>query len=542
MKAIIKKTFTKALASALVIALINTASAETVSMTAAANSNQNNSVTYKKLYSLNFNPNRFTDSFLFLNGQKIEYRAYENIVYVSNPADISSEILSIYVPKAYLEGGTINGYSAHSAPIFMPNGVGGYMPGPIKAPTDKAIRGRQDATLAALAHGYVVVAPAVRGRSTKDENGRYVGKAPAFIVDYKAAVRYLRYNHDRLPAGDVNRIIVNGTSAGGALSTLIGASGNSHDYDLYLKYVGAASAPDDVYAVSAYCPITNLENADAAYEWIFSGVNEYHQVKHNNPPEPDGKPAGNPPPEARGQMPPAADRPENAPMESIEAAKMSDTQIAASRELKKLFITYVNSLNLQDKNGNKLTLNPNGEGTFADYIKKVYQDSAEEAIRQGKNLNNLNWLTIDSGAVTSVDLKKYAVWATRMKATPAFDKFDLSSGENDEFAVVDNKPLHFSNYLMTKGTSAESFAPEEIIHLMNPMNFIGREGVKTAQHWRIRHGAKDRDTSIAIPAILALALENQGVDVDFSAPWGFGHDGDYDLDELFSWIDSICRN
>ena len=50
-------------------------------------------------------------------------------VYVSHPKAAESESLTLYIPAAYLEGGRINGYSAKTAPIFMPNGVGGYMPG-----------------------------------------------------------------------------------------------------------------------------------------------------------------------------------------------------------------------------------------------------------------------------------------------------------------------------------------------------------------------------------------------------------------------------
>ena len=56
-----------------------------------------------------------------------------------------------------------------------------------------------------------------------------------------------------------------------------------------------------------------------------------------------------------------------------------------------------------------------------------------------------------------------------------------------------------------------------------------------------RHGAKDRDTSLAIPAILALKLQNSGKTVDFAVPWGQGHGGDYDLDELFNWADSVLK-
>lgn len=73
---------------------------------------------------------------------------------------------------------------------------------------------------------------------------------------------------------------------------------------------------------------------------------------------------------------------------------------------------------------------------------------------------------------------------------------------------------------------------------MNPLTFIGR--ADTAPHWRIRHGVYDRDTSLAIPFILQTVLKNHGCDVDFALPWGLPHSGDYDLKELFGWIDRIC--
>ena len=55
----------------------------------------------------------------------------------------------------------------------------------------------------------------------------------------------------------------------------------------------------------------------------------------------------------------------------------------------------------------------------------------------------------------------------------------------------------------------------------------------------IRHGSIDRDTSLAISAMLTAKLENQKVNVNLRYPWGKRHAGDYDLDELFSWIDSL---
>lgn len=78
------------------------------------------------------------------------------------------------------------------------------------------------------------------------------------------------------------------------------------------------------------------------------------------------------------------------------------------------------------------------------------------------------------------------------------------------------------------------------IKMMNPMNYIADEKAVKAEHFRIRHGAVDRDTSLAISAMLTASLENHGVDVELQYPWGMPHAGDYDLEELFAWIDKIC--
>lgn len=77
-----------------------------------------------------------------------------------------------------------------------------------------------------------------------------------------------------------------------------------------------------------------------------------------------------------------------------------------------------------------------------------------------------------------------------------------------------------------------------MIKMINPVAYIGK--ADTTKYWRIRHGAFDRDTSLAIPVILATILENQGYSVDFHLPWGLPHSGDYDLEEFFAWIDQIC--
>ena len=52
----------------------------------------------------------------------------------------------------------------------------------------------------------MVASAGARGRTTKDSDGNYTGKAPAGLVDLKAGIRYLKFNNKRMP-GDANKII-----------------------------------------------------------------------------------------------------------------------------------------------------------------------------------------------------------------------------------------------------------------------------------------------------------------------------------------------
>jgi Carboxylesterase family len=101
-----------------------------------------------------------------------------------------------------------------------------------------------------------VANPVDTGRDN-EKNGKYYGKAPAAILDLKAAVRYIRYNKRRLP-GNPDWIVTSGGSAGGALSTLLAASGDSSLYSGYLAQLGAADASDAIFASASYSPITDL--------------------------------------------------------------------------------------------------------------------------------------------------------------------------------------------------------------------------------------------------------------------------------------------
>ena len=462
-----------------------------------------------------------------VDGKTITYRAYEGLTYVKYPVDKVYQKMNIYIPEAYYKDKAVGRYTAATAPVFLPNTVGGYLPAEPGVPGQDQRSGKENAALVALSRGYVVAEPGARGRTNQDTGGNYTGKAPAAIVDLKAAVRYLRYNDKKMP-GNAEKIISNGTSAGGALSALLGVSGNNPDYEPYLKSLGAASVRDDIFAASVYCPITDLDHADMAYEWYFGGVYDYsRRGLPGMMPSPGGA-------QAISGMPPADFQP------AVLTGTMNPEQIKWSKILQGDFPAYLNGLGLTWQ-GRRLMLNFDGEGSFKDYLQTFVLASAQKALEQGADLHGLTWLTVVSGRVTQLDFPAYVRYVKWMKATPAFDGVDLSSGENEEFGTGKVKAQHFTEFSYQHSNVGGSLAEPGLIKMMNPLNYIGSGDARTARYWRIRHGAVDSDTSLAVPLILATKLANQGYQVDFAVPWNQGHGGDYDLDELFNWMEQVAQ-
>lgn len=467
-------------------------------------------------YSLEFNEQDYEVRTLTMGDTTIRFRAFENRVYVQNPVDVEHQKLNLYVPEAFYEGKTVNGYTGKTVPIFFPNASGAYAAGPADKPGPNFRlwgKGKPNGIFIALAAGFVVAAPGSRGRTCKDEAGNFIGCAPAHIVDLKAAIRYLRHNKDRI-MGDTERIISNGTSAGGALSALVGASGNSQEYEPYLKALGAAEERDDVFAASCYTPIMDLEHADMAYEWMFHGVNHYelHICKNVD-----------------GEL-----------QESFIQGDMTQEQIEQSDLLVARFGQYVNSLGLTDEQGRALTLGQNGDGSFRDYVTGFVIQSAQKALDGGADLSNMPWITVEDGKVTALDLHAHAKYATRMKQLPSFDQWDLGSPENELFGTADTQFQHFTQYGQEHSTVGGKLADSHMIALMNPLTFADGKKSQPCKHWRIRFGTLDRDTSMAVSVIFANVLKRAGLDVDYFMPWEVPHAGDYDMDELFAWIRKIC--
>jgi hypothetical protein len=190
------------------------------------------------------------------------------VAYCAAPVAAEYESLGIFVPGTYMTAtenenstftceidfsGEISGYTAATAPIVLPVNTPGYSAMP--APTGY-VSGAKRYTDA----GFIYVEAGCRGRDAG---------APAGVTDLKAAIRYLRYHGDELP-GDAERIFSFGMSGGGAQSALLGATGDSPLYGPYLEAIGAAqNVSDAVAGAMCWCPITNLDYANEAYEWNF---------------------------------------------------------------------------------------------------------------------------------------------------------------------------------------------------------------------------------------------------------------------------------
>ncbi|MCG7210549.1 subtype B tannase [Streptomyces arenae] len=461
----------------------------------------------------------------------VTYHFWKAITYVANPVDETYQSLIVSAPVE-IDGSTVD---PANAPILLANSIGGYLPASVADATEVGgggsamgggaapsgapgsttsaapnANGNTNATggatssnqLLALAAGYVVIEPGARGRTLKNSAGEYYGTAPAAIVDLKAAVRYIKANKGVIP-GDVERIVSAGTSAGGALSTLLGASGDSPLYVKYLKELGAADASDAVFAVGAWCPITDLEHADGAYEWNW-GTN------------------------------------------ALATGKQVDQSV--SKDLKGQFAEYQAGLRLRGLAG----FGPLTARNYDDYLVEQYLQPSATAYLAALSDSDRETYLASNTFITWSGGKATFTWAdflthvgARKKDTPAFDAFDLSAGENNEFGAGTTASRHFTAYGAkndSTGLSSRRVAADipAKLNLMNPMyHLVEKVNDRRSKHWWIRLGTNDSDTSHVISANLAARLDNLGDDVDHLYYWDQGHGANTDPGDFITWIAEV---
>ena len=231
---------------------------------------------------------------------------------------------------------------SRSVPIVFENNAAGYMQMP-----HTWLGGPRCYAEQYLNHGLIYVTCGCRGRESRNERGKSVGKSPISLIDLKTALRFLRHNQTALP-GNFDRIISVGWSAGGAMSALLGVTGDHPDYSEYLKANGAFMEESDaVFAAQIYCPIIDLEHADLAYEWCFGADKTC-----------EDSPAG-------------------------PAETMTPFKEALSRKLADRYVDYANGLNLKHPvTGEPLTLEGLRSGSFYRYLLGYLTNSATEYLNR----------------------------------------------------------------------------------------------------------------------------------------------------------------
>lgn len=537
------------------------------------------------------------------NDGETDYYGLLNVVFEKNITSPQYQYMNILVPAGYLttdaDGNVtginadaeIGGYTAATAPIIFNNECSGWNSSTPGKP------GGWNKFAPYTSEGIIYISCGARSRN--DTNGlegdefESFGKAPTPVVDLKAGIIFLKANADAIP-GNVDRIFSEGTSGGGQMSSMLGASGNMEEYYPYLYQVGAIGVEydeatdtytskydDSVYGCQCYCPIADIENADMAYAWMHyeDGITSYVD--------------------------------NSTPGSSGETFEFTPFQLELQNDLAKAFGAYINSLGLKDLEGNPLSFDVNEDGTinlrsgsYYDAILanianalKAYTDAMNaeekakfEADMLAENLEGSPWLTIgEDGSYKINDLTAFmkanifssfdratgttsivSLSEKRNKDIPSFDTLP-ASGEGNAFGDADVNAVHFSasvgqvlkdNY--AKYAELEGFDSNVVdtyieqalsdgnvarqVSLMNATHILladaaGEQDSTPAQYWRTRNGTADEHTSFTIAYNLCLAANMNGKNVDYSLVWAMthGHNEGTTTGTLVDWINSICK-
>ncbi len=480
---------------------------------------------------------------------------YQGLYMNANVTNLKNQTMLVYVPAAYLttdENGVVTGinheavignYTADTAPIVYLNECGGW-----KSSSPRSV------DTSYIEQGMIYVTAGARSRDAVDENGLHTGKAPMQMVDLKSGIIELRANTDVIP-GDKDRIISIGTSGGGQMSSILGASGNMSEYYPYMYESGVLGItknadgsyssvyPDNIYAAQLYCPIADMENADLAYAWWWVDLADLGGTY-------------------RGSMTEFERR-----LQELEA---------------EAFVSYLNSLNLKDADGNALTLTGLRSGSYYDAILQNVSNALNAMVRNGEIDPAVAYSDYDAwlrqnedGSWSVTDMAGFMVGtelvSNRNKAIPGFDPMDKSA-ENDAFGNPEDGSVHYSRsvaqilsdnyeelsqldgfnaeqvdaYIWDALTGENADYIYEQASLLNATEILlgsdGHTAVDPALYWRDRSGTADQHTSFSVGYNILLAAQMLGKNIDYHLVWNMGHGSNEGTSTgtFIEWINEIC--
>lgn len=300
-------------------------------------------------------------------------------IYVPAHATANSPILHMVNNTAW----TSNSYP-YAAPAFDPE-TGVFTPGP-------------DTSANALNRGYIVLTSGVRtyGVPSVDEG---LGKSPATFADSKAVLRFLRANmgaDKAIKVGNPELVFVTGFSGGGALSNVLGASGDSPDYFAEMYEIGAVGLEwkgKTPFASATLNQKTDAANWSSTISDAYLGVVSWAAMDDFQ----------------MGEQALAWFTSEKR-WEQPNPATKTPAMMLASNSMAVDYVEYVNALGLKDENGKTLTAtftvkeNPEeggvAGGSFLEATINLVEQDLERALLDWKNGTQTEY---DDGELAVVD-------------------------------------------------------------------------------------------------------------------------------------------
>lgn len=176
---------------------------------------------------------------------------------------VKGSLVIDYAAQVTSENGQV--YTAATAPIILNTGAAGY-----------GSQQNQTASTEYAKDGYINVSCGNRGKQDTytDEDGGtvYTGDAPDCLSDQKSCARFIRYNIllGNLP-GNVNYLVTTGGSGGGAHAVMFAATGDSedyYDYEIEEGAVGVYKTADGGYSTTVTIDGVDYDLSDGAWGCI----------------------------------------------------------------------------------------------------------------------------------------------------------------------------------------------------------------------------------------------------------------------------------
>ncbi|MCD8021751.1 MAG: hypothetical protein LUF30_01755, partial [Lachnospiraceae bacterium] len=397
-------------------------------------------------------------------------------------------------------------YTAQTAPIIYQNGINGYSEG-APASVAGARKGGPGTNEDNLLAGYIFVGVGCRGKDSEVD-----GTAPACIVDLKAGVRYLKASKDVLP-GDTNKIFAAGSSAGGSVTALLAASGNSSLYDSYLEEIGAImDETDDICGALVFCPIADLGIGAAAFEYLHDGETTM-KVGWGD----------------------------------VEPTDMTEFQATMHEALVDSYKEYLGTLGM-DADEYQAAFLEQINTSITNYVDLYVEDTDAFAEENPA-------LTYEDGTFSVADITTFvSTYMSRSKTVPAFDTLDKSSNEAGLFdgehfsenvlSILESLADEYEEAAEAVDEYAAEITEERLLEvkLMSASTFLtGEEESTIAPYWRFRNGTLDGDLGSIAAFTMKKILDANGYDTDYDLIWGYGHTmADYAFEDIQTYIDAIC--